>query len=86
MIQASHTVTSAPDPSNNFKSIPVARSAAAPLDACPELDQTHQLVRAFTQMPARRTGADLPDWISTARAAPPWPLRFLTVSHRVYAA
>jgi transposase len=41
----------------------------AVLDACPELDQTHQLVRAFTQMLARRTGADLPDWISTARAA-----------------
>ncbi|MGW0712381.1 transposase [Streptomyces sp. NPDC002643] len=40
----------------------------AVLDACPELDQTHQLVRAFTQMLARRTGADLPDWISTARA------------------
>ncbi|QUC59160.1 ISL3 family transposase [Streptomyces sp. A2-16] len=41
----------------------------AVLDACPELDQTHQLVRALTQMLARRTGADLPDWIGTARAA-----------------
>jgi hypothetical protein len=38
------------------------------LDDCPELDQTHQPVPAFTQMFARRTGADLPDWISTARA------------------
>jgi len=27
----------------------------AVLDACPELDQTHQLVRVFTQMLARRT-------------------------------
>jgi len=41
----------------------------AVLDACPELDQTHTLVRDFAQMLARRTGADLPDWIRTARAA-----------------
>ncbi|MFI1357732.1 transposase [Streptomyces sp. NPDC020898] len=41
----------------------------AVLDACPELDQTHQHVRDFAQMLAQRTGANLPDWISTARAA-----------------
>ncbi|MFF7947685.1 ISL3 family transposase [Streptomyces griseorubiginosus] len=40
----------------------------AVLDACPELDRTHELVRGFTQMLAQRTGADLPDWISSARA------------------
>jgi len=40
----------------------------AVLDACPELDQTHELVRDFAQILARRTGADLPDWISSARA------------------
>jgi transposase len=39
------------------------------LDACPELDQVHGLVRDFAQMLAHRTGADLPDWISTARDA-----------------
>ncbi|WP_151484957.1 hypothetical protein [Streptomyces albicerus] len=27
------------------------------LDSCPEQDQTHQLVRAFAEMLARRTGA-----------------------------
>ncbi|MCG7210151.1 ISL3 family transposase [Streptomyces arenae] len=43
----------------------------AVLDACSELDQTRGLVRDFAQMLARRTGADLPDWISTARAAQP---------------
>ncbi|MFD3377638.1 MULTISPECIES: transposase [unclassified Streptomyces] len=32
------------------------------------MDQTHELVRDFAQMLARRTGADLPDWISSARA------------------
>ena len=42
----------------------------AVLEACSELDQTHGLVRDFAQMLARRAGADLPDWISTARAAP----------------
>ncbi|MCI3277028.1 ISL3 family transposase [Streptomyces cylindrosporus] len=41
----------------------------AVLDVCPELDQAHDLVRDFAQMLARRTGADLPDWISAARAA-----------------
>ncbi|MGQ4437234.1 hypothetical protein [Streptomyces sp. SAS_260] len=41
------------------------------LDACPELDQTHTLVRDFAQMFTGRTGADLLGWISTARAAQP---------------
>ncbi|QCX82875.1 Transposase (plasmid) [Streptomyces sp. YIM 121038] len=39
------------------------------LDACPELEQTHELVRDFAQMLTQRTGADVPDWINTARAA-----------------
>ena len=33
------------------------------------LDQTHTFVRDFAQMLARRTGPDLPTWISTARRA-----------------
>ncbi|MFF3712867.1 transposase [Streptomyces phaeochromogenes] len=41
----------------------------AVLDACPELVQTHELVRDFAQILAQRTGADLPDWISSARDA-----------------
>ncbi|MFP3989487.1 transposase [Streptomyces sp. E11-3] len=41
----------------------------AVLDTCPELHQTHELVRDFAQMLAHRTGAALPDWISTARTA-----------------
>ncbi|WP_327666678.1 MULTISPECIES: transposase [Streptomyces] len=41
----------------------------AVLDACPELEQTHELVRDFAQMLAQRTGADLPDWIRTVRDA-----------------
>ncbi|WP_369229274.1 transposase [Streptomyces sp. R21] len=41
----------------------------AVFDARPELDQTHELVRDFAQMPVRRTGADQPDWIRAARAA-----------------
>nr|WP_225859668.1 transposase [Streptomyces albicerus] len=41
----------------------------AVLDACPELEQTHELVRDFAQILAQRTGADLPDWISSARDA-----------------
>jgi len=41
----------------------------AVLDTCPELEQTHELVRDFAQMLTQRTGADLPDWINTARAA-----------------
>ncbi|MDQ1022564.1 transposase [Streptomyces umbrinus] len=45
------------------------RLLKAVLDACPELEQTHELVRDFAQMLTQRTGADLPDWISTARAA-----------------
>lgn len=36
------------------------------LDACPELEQTHQLLRGYAQVLARRTDADLPDWISIA--------------------
>jgi hypothetical protein len=40
----------------------------AVFDVCPELDQTHELVRDFAQMLAQPTGADLPDWISSARA------------------
>ncbi|MFF4509153.1 ISL3 family transposase [Streptomyces sp. NPDC001401] len=39
------------------------------LAGCPELEQTHELVRDFAQMLTKRTGADLPDWINTARAA-----------------
>jgi len=39
------------------------------LDACPELGLTHELVRDFAQLLVRRTGADLPNWISAARAA-----------------
>ncbi|WP_326757468.1 hypothetical protein OHB35_01050 [Streptomyces phaeochromogenes] len=38
-------------------------------DACPELEQAHELVRAFAQILAHRTGPDLPDWISTTRDA-----------------
>jgi len=53
-----HPDTLAEDETTQLKSV---------LDACPELDQTHELVRDFTQMLARRTGADLPDWISAAR-------------------
>ena len=41
----------------------------AVLDARPELHQTHNLVRDFAQILARRTGADLPDWISAARTS-----------------
>ncbi|MEU5346897.1 hypothetical protein AB0H18_39800 [Streptomyces sp. NPDC020766] len=37
----------------------------AVLDACPELERTHELVRDFAQTLARRTGADLPDRISS---------------------
>ncbi|MEU9171542.1 ISL3 family transposase [Streptomyces sp. NPDC048420] len=36
------------------------------LDACPELERTHQLVRGFSRMLTQRTSADLPDWINTA--------------------
>ena len=46
-----------------------AQQLKAVLDACPEIEQTHELVRDFAQMLARRRGADLPDWISAARAA-----------------
>ncbi|MFJ1975241.1 transposase [Streptomyces sp. NPDC087903] len=46
-----------------------AQQLKAVLDACPELEQTHELVRDFAQMLTQRTGADLPDWINTARAA-----------------
>lgn len=45
------------------------RLLKAVLDGCPELEQTHELVRDFAQMLTQRTGADLPDWINTARAA-----------------
>lgn len=45
------------------------RLLKAVLDACPELEQTHELVRDFAQMLTQRTGADLPDWINTARTA-----------------
>ncbi|MCX4554613.1 hypothetical protein [Streptomyces umbrinus] len=38
-------------------------------DACPELEQAHELVRAFARILAHRTGPDLPDWISTTRDA-----------------
>ncbi|MFF4506899.1 transposase [Streptomyces sp. NPDC001401] len=41
----------------------------AVLSTCPELVQTHNLVRDFAQIRALRTGADLPNWINTARAA-----------------
>ncbi|MCX5261755.1 transposase [Streptomyces canus] len=41
----------------------------AVLDACPELDQTHNLVHDFAQILARRSGADLPDSISAARTS-----------------
>ncbi|WP_158719318.1 hypothetical protein [Streptomyces sp. NBRC 110035] len=39
------------------------------LNACPELGQTHELVRDFARILAQRTGAHLPDWISSARDA-----------------
>ncbi|MEV6057159.1 ISL3 family transposase [Streptomyces sp. NPDC052107] len=39
------------------------------LDSCPELDQTHEFVRNFARILTQHTGADLPDWINTARAA-----------------
>ncbi|WP_257004298.1 transposase [Streptomyces sp. SA15] len=45
------------------------RLLKAVLAVCPELEQTHGLVRDFAQTLTQRTGADLPDWISTARAA-----------------
>jgi len=41
----------------------------AVLDACPELEQTHELVQDFARMLTQRTGAELPDWINTTRAA-----------------
>ncbi|WP_406502865.1 transposase [Streptomyces sp. NBC_00212] len=40
----------------------------AVLDGCPQLEQTHGLVRGFARMLTQRTGADLPHWIDTARA------------------
>ncbi|MBC9719493.1 transposase [Streptomyces sp. TRM66268-LWL] len=40
----------------------------AVLDACPELRQTHDLVRDFAHMLAHRAGVDLSDWIRTAPA------------------
>ncbi|MFE7076947.1 ISL3 family transposase [Streptomyces sp. NPDC057620] len=55
-----HPETLAEDETTQLKAV---------LDVCSELDQTHALVRDFAQMLARRTGADLPDWISTAHAA-----------------
>ncbi|MER6212154.1 hypothetical protein [Streptomyces sp. NPDC001642] len=39
------------------------------LDACPELDQTQDPVGDSAQILARRTGADLPEWISAARTS-----------------
>lgn len=42
----------------------------AVLDGCPELQQTHDLVRDFARMITQRTGADLLRWIDTARANP----------------
>ncbi|MEU5347338.1 transposase [Streptomyces sp. NPDC020766] len=45
------------------------RLLKAVLGTCPELEQTHGLVRDFAQMLTQRTGAELPDWINTARAA-----------------
>ncbi|MFJ6088349.1 hypothetical protein ACIQI8_44050 [Streptomyces sp. NPDC092369] len=41
----------------------------AVLDGCPELEQTHDLVRDFVWMLAQRTGADLPRRMDGARAA-----------------
>ncbi|MEV6175359.1 ISL3 family transposase [Streptomyces sp. NPDC051954] len=41
----------------------------AVLEGCPELEQTHDLVRDFTRMLTQRTGGDLPHWIDSARAA-----------------
>ncbi len=40
----------------------------AVLDGCPQLEQTHGLVRDFARLLNQRTGADLPRWIDTARA------------------
>lgn len=39
------------------------------LEGCPELAQTHDLVRDFAQMLTQRTGTGLPHWIDSARAA-----------------
>lgn len=50
------------------------RLPKAVLDACPELEQTHELVRGFAQMLTQRTGADLPDWIRTAPQNDPAPV------------
>jgi hypothetical protein len=67
LIQASHTVISAPDPgnSNNFKSIPVARSAAAPLPALPERARPRRargsLRRQGTRQPSMDAQYDLGD-------------------------
>ncbi|MEV6947633.1 hypothetical protein AB0N07_37930 [Streptomyces sp. NPDC051172] len=41
----------------------------AVLNACPELEQTHDLVRDFARMLSRHTGAGQPNWISNARDA-----------------
>ncbi|MEU6192546.1 transposase [Streptomyces sp. NPDC047061] len=55
-----HPDTLTEDETTQFKAV---------LVTCPELDQAHDLVRDFARMLALRTGADLPDWINTARTA-----------------